>query len=112
MPSHSPTKRVDVGHGRSLPGQRLRAARPSALELAAHDASYEDIASKFFEHFVAIADAINTLDGTGLWDELDGFYYDHLHTNGNGMRDAYSPQAETIARRNRRSPRHAKRCRL
>lgn len=53
-----------------------------ALELAVEDPSYEDIASKFFEHFVAIADAINTLDGTGLWDELDGFYYDHLHVNG------------------------------
>lgn len=55
-----------------------------ALELAIEDPSYEDIASKFFEHFVAIADAINTLDGAGLWDELDGFYYDHLHTNGTG----------------------------
>jgi hypothetical protein len=53
-----------------------------ALELAVEDPSYEDIASKFFEHFVAIADAINTLDGTGLWDELDGFYYDHIHANG------------------------------
>jgi hypothetical protein len=53
-----------------------------ALELAVEDPSYEDIASKFFEHFVAIADAMNTLDGTGLWDELDGFYYDHLHVNG------------------------------
>ncbi len=50
-----------------------------ALELAGHDRSYEDIASKFFEHFVAITDAINTLGGTGLWDETDGFYYDQLH---------------------------------
>jgi hypothetical protein len=53
-----------------------------ALELAQEDPSYEDIASKFFEHFVAIADAMNTLGGTGLWDELDGFYYDQLHVNG------------------------------
>lgn len=53
-----------------------------ALELALEDASYEDMASKFFEHFIAIADAMNTLDGAGLWDELDGFYYDHLHTDG------------------------------
>jgi hypothetical protein len=53
-----------------------------ALELAREDPAYEDIASKFFEHFVAIADAINTLDGTGLWDEGDGFYYDHLHVDG------------------------------
>jgi len=49
-----------------------------ALELACADPSYEDIASKFFEHFVAIADATNTLGGSGLWDEQDGFYYDHM----------------------------------
>ncbi len=49
-----------------------------ALELAQEDPVYEDIASKFFEHFIAIADAINTVGGTGLWDEDDGFYYDQL----------------------------------
>jgi hypothetical protein len=53
-----------------------------ALELA-HDGdkvnvAYEDMASKFFEHFVQIADAMNTLGGTGLWDEEDGFYYDQI----------------------------------
>jgi hypothetical protein len=53
-----------------------------ALELAREDPAYEDVASKFFEHFVAIADAMNTLGGTGLWDEQDGFYYDRLQTNG------------------------------
>ncbi|MDQ2828550.1 MAG: glucosidase, partial [Chloroflexota bacterium] len=53
-----------------------------ALELACADKSYEDIASKFFEHFVAIADAMNTLGGTGLWDEEDGFYYDQLQVDG------------------------------
>jgi hypothetical protein len=37
------------------------------------------MASKFFEHFVAITDAMNTLGGTGLWDDEDGFYYDRLH---------------------------------
>ncbi|WP_427162340.1 MGH1-like glycoside hydrolase domain-containing protein [Aliinostoc sp. HNIBRCY26] len=52
-----------------------------ALELAKEDATYEDIASKFFEHFLYIADAI---DGIGnadisLWNEEDGFYYDALH---------------------------------
>ena len=46
------------------------------------DPAYEDVASKFFEHFVAIADAMNTLGGTGLWDEEDGFYYDQLHVDG------------------------------
>jgi len=53
-----------------------------AIELAQEDPVYEDVASKFFEHFVAIADAINTVGGTGLWDERDGFYYDMLSLNG------------------------------
>ena len=50
-----------------------------AIELAHHDKSYSDVASKFFEHFVQITHAINTLGGTGLWDEEDGFYYDQIH---------------------------------
>ena len=53
-----------------------------ALELASEDAAYEDIASKFFEHFVAIIDAINGQGGIGLWDEGDGFYYDQLLADG------------------------------
>lgn len=53
-----------------------------ALELAKDDPVYEDMASKFFEHFVAIVDAMNTLGGTGLWDDIDGFYYDQLHVDG------------------------------
>ena len=53
-----------------------------ALELAEVDPSYEDIASKFFEHFVAIADAMNRFGGTGLWHEEDGFYYDQLAIDG------------------------------
>ena len=52
-----------------------------ALELAPEDSEYEDMASKFFEHFVAISDAINSLGGTGLWDEADGFYYDQVWEN-------------------------------
>jgi hypothetical protein len=56
-----------------------------ALELAREDAVYEDIASKFFEHFVAIVDAMNSLGGTGLWDEQDGFYYDQLYVNGKAI---------------------------
>ena len=52
-----------------------------ALELARHNHVYEDIATKFFEHFLAIAAAINGVeDGClGLWDEADEFYYDHLN---------------------------------
>jgi hypothetical protein len=53
-----------------------------ALELASEEPAYEDIASKFFEHFVAITDAMNHLGGTGLWDEEDGFYYDQLLADG------------------------------
>jgi hypothetical protein len=49
-----------------------------AVELALHNRAYEDIASKFLEHFVQIADALNSLGGTGLWHTADGFYYDHL----------------------------------
>ncbi|MGN6392363.1 MAG: MGH1-like glycoside hydrolase domain-containing protein [Gemmatimonadales bacterium] len=56
-----------------------------ALELASEDPAYEDVASKFFEHFIAIADAMNRLGGTGLWSEEDGFYYDQLHTDGGHM---------------------------
>src|SRR5881397_2115905 len=53
-----------------------------ALELAREDPACEDMASKFFEHFVAIADAMNTFGGSGLWCPDDGFYYDQLLTNG------------------------------
>src|SRR3979409_861327 len=52
-----------------------------ALELAREDPAYEDVASKFWEHFLYIAKAINHLgnDGTGMWNEEDGFFYDVLH---------------------------------
>lgn len=58
-----------------------------ALELAMDPAgkihtAYEDMASKFFEHYVQIADAMNCLGGTGLWDEQDGFYYDQAQLDG------------------------------
>ncbi len=52
-----------------------------AMELARYNPVYEDIASKFYEHFIYIADAMNKIGGEdeGLWDEEDGFYYDVLH---------------------------------
>ena len=51
-----------------------------ALELARTRPAYEDMATKFFEHFIYIANAINTLyGGNGLWNEEDGFYYDQIH---------------------------------
>ena len=54
-----------------------------ALELAQQpdgsvNGAYEDMASKFFEHFIQIVDAMNSAGGTGLWDEQDGFYYDQI----------------------------------
>ncbi len=78
-----------------LPGGRLEQADGTAwmafycgtmlsiaLELAAEDPAYEDLASKFFEHFISIADAMNHMGGTGLWDEESGFYHDRLHLDG------------------------------
>ena len=52
-----------------------------ALLISLKDPVFEDMASKFFEHFVMIVDAMNQLgegEAEGLWDEKDGFYYDHL----------------------------------
>ena len=58
-----------------------------AMELAHEDPAYEDVASKFFEHFVHIAAAMNDIGGTGigLWDDKDGFYYDLLHLGADGQ---------------------------
>ncbi len=54
-----------------------------ALELARQNRSYEDIATKFFEHFLSIAQAMLDIGGKGigLWDEKDGFFYDVLNLN-------------------------------
>jgi glycogen debranching enzyme len=51
-----------------------------ALELAKENPSYEDVASKFLEHFVYISRAMNNIAGQGieLWDRTEGFYYDVL----------------------------------
>jgi len=57
-----------------------------ALELAGQDSSYEGVASKFFEHYVTIADAMNTLGGTGLWDPDAGFYLDQISYQGTSIR--------------------------
>jgi hypothetical protein len=52
-----------------------------AMELAREDHAYEDVASKFWEHFLYIANAMSHRDedGLGMWDEVDGFFYDVLH---------------------------------
>lgn len=60
-----------------------------ALELALENPVYEDMATKFFEHFLYIADAMVHIgeDKTQLWDESDGFFYDVLHLpDGNRVR--------------------------
>nr|KAG5690189.1 hypothetical protein BaRGS_016580 [Batillaria attramentaria] len=56
-----------------------------SLILARRDPIYEDMASKFFEHFVFILDAINNVAGEGLWNDIDGFYYDHVRGNNCSM---------------------------
>ncbi|MEO1182353.1 MAG: glucosidase, partial [Cyanobacteria bacterium J06636_28] len=60
-----------------------------ALELAKENSVYEDMATKFFEHFIYIADAMNHIgqERTQLWDDDDGFFYDVLHfPNGDRQR--------------------------
>ena len=58
-----------------------------ALELARFDLVYEDIASKFFEHFLHIAEAMTKIgpESSGLWDEEDKFYYDVLSIHGRSI---------------------------
>jgi hypothetical protein len=63
-----------------------------ALELALHNDVYESTASKFFEHFLLIAEAMTDMGGSGgdgqgygLWDEIDEFYYDEVDIPGGGM---------------------------
>ncbi|RMD96585.1 MAG: hypothetical protein D6816_18730, partial [Bacteroidetes bacterium] len=57
-----------------------------ALELARENPVYQDLATKFFEHFLAIATAMSQgYGGHGLWDESDGFYYDVLHLPDNSL---------------------------
>ena len=56
-----------------------------SLELAREDRAYADVASMFFEHFLAIARAMNELGGTGLWDDQDGFYYDQARVGGRSI---------------------------
>jgi hypothetical protein len=59
-----------------------------ALELAQENPVYEDVATKFFEHFLSIAGAMNDIGGEGvsLWDEQDEFFYDVLHTPDDQLR--------------------------
>jgi len=58
-----------------------------ALELALHNDVYESTASKFFEHFLLIAEAMTDMggEGFGLWNEDDEFYYDEVDVPGAGL---------------------------
>ncbi|MBD2312124.1 glucosidase [Desertifilum sp. FACHB-1129] len=71
---------LDQSDGTSWMGMYSLNMLSIALELAPENPAYEDMASKFFEHFLYIADAMNHFGETdiNLWDEKDGFYYDVL----------------------------------
>ncbi|MEH2413128.1 MGH1-like glycoside hydrolase domain-containing protein [Nostoc sp.] len=72
---------IDQSDGTSWMGMYCLNMLAIALELAKTNPVYEDIASKFFEHFLYIADAMNKIGGieASLWNDSDGFYYDVLH---------------------------------
>jgi hypothetical protein len=72
---------IDQSDGTSWMGMYCLNMLAIALELTKENMAYEDIASKFFEHFLYIANAMNHVGGedSELWDEEDGFYYDVLH---------------------------------
>jgi hypothetical protein len=72
---------IEQADGTSWMGMYCLNMMAIALELAREDPAYEDVASKFWEHFLYIAHAINNLGQrqVSLWSEEDGFYYDVLH---------------------------------
>jgi hypothetical protein len=74
---------LDQSDGTSWMGMYCLNMFKIAVELATQDDTYELMASKFFQQFLAIADAMNGVGGDGehLWDEDDGFFYDVLHLN-------------------------------
>jgi len=72
---------IEQSDGTSWMGMYCLNMLAIALELDKENPAYEDVASKFFEHFVYIAHAMDDRGGEGisLWDDEDGFYYDVLH---------------------------------
>jgi hypothetical protein len=79
---------IEQSDGTSWMGMFSLNMMTMALELALANPVYEDIATKFFEHFLFIADAMNNLGGEGipLWNEEDEFFYDVLHLpNGHNL---------------------------
>jgi hypothetical protein len=77
--------RLEQSDGTSWMGMFCLTMMQTALELALENPVYENIATKFFEHFLGIAAAMNNAggQGIGLWNEEDEFFYDVLHTPGN-----------------------------
>ena len=75
---------IEQSDGTSWMGMYCLNLLAIALELARENPAYENVASKFWEHFLYIAHAMNHLGSKslGLWDEEDGFYYDALHLPG------------------------------
>jgi hypothetical protein len=73
--------RIEQSDGTSWMGMFCLNMMRIALELACTDNVYEDIATKFFEHFMYIAAAMNNIGGEGisLWDQDDEFFYDVLN---------------------------------
>jgi len=75
--SHLPTEgHIEQSDGTAWMAMYCQNLLEVALALAEHDKTYEDMATKFFEHFALIASAMNA---KGLWNEEDGFYYDVFH---------------------------------
>ncbi len=82
--------RLDQADGTAWMGAYCLTMLTIALELARENKVYEDTATKFFEHFLRIASAMSERrrDGHDLWDEKDGFFYDHLYL---GQRESDGP---------------------
>ena len=75
--SHLPTDgHIEQSDGTAWMAMYCQNLLEVAIALAEHDKTYEDMATKFFEHFALIASAMNA---KGLWNEEDGFYYDVFH---------------------------------
>jgi hypothetical protein len=72
---------LDQSDGTAWMGMYCLSMLRIALELAQENRAYEDVATKFFEHFLYVAAALNNVggDGIALWNEADGFFYDCLH---------------------------------
>ena len=76
-------ERIDQSDGTSWMAMFSLNMLRISLELSKTKSIYQDLATKFFEHFLYIAQSMTNMgsEGIGLWDEEDGFYYDNLHLN-------------------------------